>query len=180
MSLLSSGSGVRTSPGRPQTMIIAIDCWRDQPKTLVHRVLTRVLGVTQFMYGHIQRLIQSDLIDLIVISSYDGRETSEFLYRHSKPYWEIWDTAELIELIQRESVTCVYYAGAAWDSCVRLRPVGYQQLWRESQRRGIPLEIRVQQQCVKDLQDQYFQPDQEPDWQAVQGLPGHWRYQPCG
>lgn len=178
MSLLSSGSGVRTSPGRPRTMIIAIDCWRDQPRTVLHRVISRILGVTQFMYWHIRSLIRSDLIDSVIIAAYDGRDSAEFLYQHSKPWRELWDLDSLIRVIQQDQIQCVYYAGSAWDSCVRLRPVGYLQLHQKISELNLDIEIRVQFRCVKDLQDRYFQPEQEPLWQAIPGMPGHYRLLP--
>ncbi len=182
MSLLSSGSGVRTSPGRPRTMAIVIDCWRDQPRTWWHRLLSRCLGSTQFLYLNIRRLLRSDHIDLVVISSYDGRPTTAAVMDHGKPQWEILDLWELRQLLLAESVTCIYFCGSAWDSCVRLRPVGWQAVAEMLRREALPIELRVHQRSVKNLDNSYFQPDLEPRWQLIPGLPGHYRllWTSCG
>jgi len=143
---------------------IIIDCWKDTPTTLHHIILSKIFRSTRFVYLNIKKFLSSDLIDVIIISSYDDKDTTPTILNIDKKKFFFLHEEQLIEFLKNNSVKNIYMCGCAWDSCVRDRPLGYLNVYKIINSLNLDISVLVKYNCVKNLDDTYFVKSKNDDW----------------
>lgn len=156
---------------------IAIDCWADDPKSIFEWILHKV-APSRKVYRNIKDFLNSRSdIQIVVIASYDNNKTSKSILNINKTKVNMLDIAELEIFLQEYAVENIFMCGCAWDLCVRTRSLGYVAVHCLIKKLGLNTNILVQYNCVKCLDESYFEIEKNKDWCATSEN-GIFRYHP--
>jgi hypothetical protein len=157
---------------------IVIDCWKDEPKNFWQKILFLIFPTSRFVYLNINRFLNSDLIDIVIVASYDDKCTSPIILDTKKPKLFFLDIENLLDLLRNNSIDNIFMCGTAWDVCVRDRPLGYLKVNEAIQSLGLTTCILVKYNCVKTTDESYFKLKYNKDWQ-ITNTKGIFKYNPA-
>jgi len=155
-------------------LVIIIDPWQ-QPWWVQCLFF---LDVARKLYLRIKKFLHSrnDIND-VIIASYKTHKKVDFrIYTIKKNLYHITDENIFLDFLdKRPYIENVIITGLAWESCVRSRPLGYENLYKILKYRNIG--IYIKEDCILTYADTQFIEENNPDWMKS-STPGFYKYAP--
>lgn len=117
-------------PVKCKKLLVLIDCWNYENSDLQVNIKNNTRTTA---YENIVTFFKNNDIDLLINSNYENKSVHPVInsFLNKTPHHTIFDTNELINLIQKNAPAEVYYAGTHWNQCIRNRPTGWEPVQKE-------------------------------------------------